>query len=44
MGQKRSGGVSRWRCRLYRLRRKNRFIDCLHRSLNEVYRILNPRC
>lgn len=44
MGRRRPGGVSKWSCVMYRLRRKNCFVDCFHRSMHEVYRILNPRC
>ncbi|WP_255349848.1 MULTISPECIES: hypothetical protein [Clostridia] len=44
MGKRRPGGISRWSCTMYRLRKRNRLIDCFHRSMREVYRILNPRC
>ena len=44
MGKRRPGSISRWSCMLCRLRRRSRLIDCFHRSMHEVYRMLNPGC
>lgn len=45
MGRRKSGlTMLRLSCRLYWLRKRSPVIDCLHKSLKEVYRILNPRC
>ena len=45
MGRRKSGRrMSKLYCRLYWIRKKSPMIDCLHKSLDEVYRILNSKC